>query len=217
MASRPNSTRALPLLLVAALATALPILWSFALPVLNASDAARHGTHGLTLYVHVSAGTAMIILGAAALYIGWTKKAFRRHKWFGYSYIVVGSCNALAGLLLSIRSPHPPHSLSIATGTVAVVWLAFTAMALRAALNKRFDAHKEWMVRSYVITWSFVGCRLSGFIPLFPSLGAEGVTAMVWLNWIAPVLICELVLQWKLTGKVVHKGAAPVSPFQSPE
>ena len=98
------------------------------------------------------------------------------------------------------RSPHSPHSLYVATGTVAVVWLAFTAMALRAALNGRFEAHKGWMIRSYVVTWTFVGCRMAGFVPVFPRLGEEGVTAMIWLNWVVPVLICELVLQWRSTG-----------------
>ena len=38
---------------------------------------------------------------------------------------------------------------------------------------------------------------MAGFVPVFPRLGEEGVTAMIWLNWVVPVLICELVLQWR--------------------
>jgi hypothetical protein len=53
------------------------------------------------------------------------------------------------------------------------------------------------MIRSYVLTWTFVGCRIVGRIPPFDKVGDEAVTALVWLNWIAPLLVCEGVLQWR--------------------
>jgi hypothetical protein len=77
------------------------------------------------------------------------------------------------------------------------VWVAVAAMAWRAARNRRFDSHREWMVRSYVLTWTFVGCRLAGHLPEFGDLGREYVTAAIWVNWIVPLVICEIALQWK--------------------
>jgi hypothetical protein len=203
MASRPLSGRLPALLFTGAILTSLPVLWFFAVPILNASDAAPHVSHGATLYLHVIGGVLVIVAGAGALYIGWTKKAFKRHRWFGYTYLAVGTLMALSALALSIDAPHEPRSLYVATGTLAVVWVAAAAMALRAARNRRFMVHRDWMIRSYVLTWTFVGCRLATNLGLFPGLGEEGVTAAIWLNWIMPFVICEIALQWKAGGKAV--------------
>ncbi len=92
---------------------------------------------------------------------------------------------------------HRPHSLYIATGTLALTWLAVAAMAWRAAHNRRYEAHRRWMIRSYVLTWTFIGCRLATMIDFYPWLGIEGVTAAIWVNWIVPLVVCEIALGWK--------------------
>ncbi|MDP8993432.1 MAG: DUF2306 domain-containing protein [Pseudomonadota bacterium] len=148
----------------------------------------------------------MLGLGAAALYIGWTRRAFRRHRWFGYAYLGVGSLGTTAALGLSALSPHEPASLYVATGTLSAAWLLVAAMAWRAARNRRFDSHRDWMVRSYVLSWTFVGCRMANVLNLFPSPEGEAVTAQIWMFWIVPYLLCEMALQWK-RGSVARPAA----------
>lgn len=201
LASHQFAARVPGLLLAGAIATSLPVLWFFAIPILDASEAPAHVEHGPTIYLHVIGGLAVIATGAGALYIGWTRRAFKRHRWFGYSYLGLGSIMAVSALLLSIKAPHEPRSLYVATGTLAAVWLAVAAMALRAARNQRFLVHRDWMIRSYVLTWTFVGCRIATNVNLFPALGAEGVTAAIWVNWIIPFVACEIALQWKAAGR----------------
>ncbi|MCY7281491.1 MAG: DUF2306 domain-containing protein [Sphingomonas bacterium] len=190
-----------------AIITSLPVLWFFAMPILDTREARPHVEHGVTLYLHVIGGVSVIVAGGGALYIGWTRKAFKRHRWFGYTYLILGSVMALTALSLSIEAPHEPRSLYVATGTLAVVWLAVAAMALRAARNRRFLVHRDWMIRSYVLTWTFVGCRIATNIDLFPALAAEGLTAAIWVNWIVPFVLCEIALQWK-----AGSGTAPQRP-----
>lgn len=197
MATRHSSSRMPGILFALAILTTLPILWLIVWPMLNGTKWPEHGAHVPIVMVHALGGLAMLVLGGAALYIGWTRKAFKRHRWFGYSYLILGGTGALAALIVSIQSPHPPHSLYVATGTLAAVWLAVAAMAYRAARNKRFDSHREWMIRSYVLTWTFVGCRLATMVNFYPGLGAEGTTAAIWVNWIVPLVICEIALRWK--------------------
>jgi hypothetical protein len=79
----------------------------------------------------------------------------------GLHYHGLGSVMALPALALSIEAPHQPHSLYVATGTLALVWLADAAMAFRAARNRRFLIHRDRMIRSYVLTWTLVGCRIA--------------------------------------------------------
>jgi hypothetical protein len=197
VATGTASARVPGILFGAALVTTLPILWIVALPVLDLQALPRHADHALLLFVHAVGGVAMLTLGAATLYIGWTRKLMRRHRWFGYSYLGLGTTGAVAALVLSIEAHHPNKGLFVATGTLALVWIGCAAMALRAALNRRFASHRQWMIRSYVLTWTFVGCRIVGRIPPFDQMDGEAVTALVWLNWILPLLICEVALQWR--------------------
>lgn len=206
MATRPTASRVPGILFVLAILTTLPVLVWIVWPMLNGTKWPEHAAHVPIVMVHALGGLAMLLLGGAALYIGWTKKAFKRHRWFGYGYLILGGTGAAAALVVSIQAPHPPHSLYIATGTLAAVWLAVAAMAYRAARNKRFDSHREWMIRSYVLTWTFVGCRLAQLYNFYPWLGQEGVTAAIWVNWIVPLVICEIALRWK-EGAPLHKRA----------
>jgi len=55
------------------------------------------------------------------------------------------------------------------------------------------------MLRSYVIAFGFVTFRVMAMSPLFAGLGskAERLTALLWLCWTVPLLVTEVVLQWK--------------------
>ena len=208
MATRPGASRIPAVLFVLALLTTVPILGRNVWPAFSGAIWPDHDGHMWTVLAHATGGLAMLLLGSAALYIGWTRRAFRRHKWFGYSYLILGSAGALFALILSVQAPHEPRSLYMATGTLALVWLAAAAMAWRAARNKRFDSHREWMIRSYVLTWTFVGCRLATMVDFYPWLGAESTTAAIWINWIGPLVVCEIALRWKEGARLQTRVAA---------
>ena len=209
MATRSAASRVPGILFALAILTTLPILYRVVWPMLNGSNWPEHSAHVPIVMVHALGGLCMLFLGGAALYIGWTKKAFKRHRWFGYGYLILGGTGAAAALIVSVQSPHAPHSLYIATGTLAAVWLAVAAMAYRAARNRRFDSHREWMIRSYVLTWTFVGCRLATLVDFYPWLGRESTTAAIWVNWIVPLVICEIALRWNEGAPLKRAGAAP--------
>jgi hypothetical protein len=57
------------------------------------------------------------------------------------------------------------------------------------------------MVRSYVLTWTFVGCRIAGRVPALDTLGDAGGAAVVWLSWVLPLVACEVALQWRATSR----------------
>ena len=78
--------------------------------------------------------------------------------------------------------------------TLSVAWLAFAALGWRAARNRRFPSHAQWMIRSYVLAWAFVFCRIASQLSDLDELGNG--EAFIWLSWVAPLILCELVLQW---------------------
>ena len=184
-------------LFLAALAGTLPVMWWVVVPMLSGANWPDHAGHLFTTMLHVAGGIGMLAFGSAAIFIGWTKRGFRYHRYAGYGYLTVGSFGAITALVLSVQAEHEPKSLYLATGTLSVVWLVTAAMALRAARNRRFQSHKEWMIRSYVLSWTFVGCRLATRVDTYPWLGEESTTAAIWINWVVPLFICELALRWK--------------------
>jgi uncharacterized membrane protein YozB (DUF420 family) len=76
-----------------------------------------------------------------------------------------------------------------------LVWLAFSAMAWRAIRNRQIEQHREWMIRSYVVAWTFVFCRF--YTRAVPDVAQGSMNDMIWVTWIGPVLLCEILLQWR--------------------
>ena len=176
------STRDLPssagvplrLLFASSLVTSAWAWWVFAWPILTGENI-RHEPHYSLVFGHALGGSIMLLLGAVTLYVGWTRRGFRYHKLLGYSYLVGGGGGAALGLILSLRNPHHISGIAVATGTLAVVWLAVAGVAFRAAYNRRFDAHRQWMIRSYVLTWTFAAAESPGVRPRWRRLATPAV------------------------------------------
>jgi hypothetical protein len=175
----------------AAAVSSAVFIWLIAVPAFGPERQAIHTDHVPMLWAHVIGGIAMLFAGAVALRIGITREWFRWHKAAGYTYLCWGTLSSVTAL---IRSFDVGHSPGMATGVLAVVWLVFSAMAYRAVRNRRFDQHRDWMIRSYVAAWTFVFCR---FWSRSAPEALQPIEAdMLWLAWVGPLLIAEVLLQW---------------------
>lgn len=183
------------------------VWFRIAIPLLTLNDeaVASHREHLALVLWHAIGGTVMLFAGAAALYIGSTRRFFRGHKVFGYSYLFGGAMSALAALYLVLSGAHSSVGIGAATGSLAAAWLVTASMAFRAILNRRFEAHREWMIRSYVLTWSFVFCRIVQESASFKDAGGEVVAAVIWATWVVPLVFCEVALQWDKGSKVPRR------------
>lgn len=175
-----------------ALVSSAIFIWLIAVPAIGPARIVRHQGHVLMLYGHILGGVGMLIAGAIALRIGLTRHWFRWHKPAGYTYIGSGSIGATLALIRSFDTSHTP---GLATGSLAAVWIAFTAMAFRAIRNRRIDQHRAWMIRSYVAAWTFVACRF--WTRAMPSALQGGDTDMIWVTWVMPLFAAEMMLQWR--------------------
>jgi hypothetical protein len=70
-------------------------------------------------------------------------------------------------------------------------------MAWLAIRRQLFDQHKEWMVRSYVVTTGFVSFRIFQTVLERAGVGTtlEQLAIAAWFCWSVPLLITEAVLQ----------------------
>jgi len=212
-------------LFAAAVLTTAWAWWVIAWPVLAVEEAAGHAGHHSLLYVHVLGGSVMLAAGTANLFIGWTRRSFRFHRAVGYTYLLGGGAGAVLALPLAFsnvhRGGHEPlafglgeaSDIGIATGTLALAWLAVAAMALRAARNRRIEAHRDWMIRSYVLTWTFVFCRIAGRVPAVAELGDGTGASQIWVAWVVPFIACEIALQWRSTSRRAPAARPPGAPL----
>jgi uncharacterized membrane protein YozB (DUF420 family) len=78
-------------------------------------------------------------------------------------------------------------------------------MAYLAIRRRQVSQHKEWMIRSYVVTFTFVTFRLWMELGALQILGQESAATLVWLSWSMPLLATEVVLQGR---KVMRRSEA---------
>jgi hypothetical protein len=188
------------LLLLAGLLSSVVAWLMIAAPIASFANAPRHAGHFALLYVHMLGGTVMIFFGAANLYIGASRRHFAYHKLIGRIYLCGGSLGAIAALFVTLSPAHKSDpavilsNVTVSLVMLAVAWLGSAGMAYRAARNRRYDSHRQWIIRSYVLAWSFVFCRIASRVSDLDEMG--GGEAFIWLSWVAPFIACEFALQW---------------------
>jgi len=153
------------------------------------------------LLLHVVGGLTALFLGPSQFWPWLRRRALNLHRWMGRLYLMGVASAGTSALYLAFFEPPENGGwvLGVSVFTLGVVWLAASAMALLAILNGRVQTHKEWMIRSYVLTFSFINFRWWLGSPFIANLGTrpERAVTVVWLGWTVPFIITEFVLQWR--------------------
>jgi hypothetical protein len=148
------------------------------------------------LIVHITCGVVSILLGLIQLWLGATERAIALHRMAGKLYVVAVAIGSIAGGYLALTSSGPLAYWSGLLG-LSVAWSLTTAMAYIAARHHNRHKHKEWMIRSYAVTFAFVTFRLGtrlilSWWALVPQSQASQVMAlMAWASWAVPLLLLE--------------------------
>lgn len=184
------------ILLALALLSSAVAWWMIAWPVATLSNIAAHRGHFWLTFAHMIGGSGMLWLGGLNLYLAARNDSFKLHRRVGQAYLGFGAFGATMAIVITSSSAHKTPSGPILTNatwsllTLATAWLCFAALGWRAVRNRRFTSHAQWMVRSYVLVWSFVFCRIASRV-----MPIDG-EAFIWLSWVGPLLVCEMVLHW---------------------
>jgi uncharacterized membrane protein len=168
----------------------------------------RFWTHRFWLIAHIVGGISALLLGPFQFWSGLRRRALRFHRWMGRVYVLGVVLAAGSAFRLSFFIPPSDGGwvVGLSLFALAAVWLTSAAMAIRSIRNGRVETHKEWMIRSYVLTFAFVNFRWWMDLPFISTLGTptERLTAVVWTGWTLPLFITEVVLQWKRAGRQIR-------------
>ncbi len=147
------------------------------------------------LIVHITGGTIALLLGPFQFWSGFKMRRPKLHRLLGYGYALGILVGGGASFVLSQRSSLPDFGFSLFF--LAFAWWLTLGMALVAIRNRRFDAHRDWMIRSYIVTFGFVTFRYVVEFQAFNGLGRAKFAAIGWMCWVLPLLVAEIFLHWR--------------------
>jgi hypothetical protein len=139
------------------------------------------------------------LVGIFALLIGpinFSSRLRQRHlkllRVLGRIYVVSVFIGAATGVVLAAGRPGFPGTCG-----QAAAWVVCTTAAFITARNRHIVQHRQWMIRSYAVTFTFVSSRVLNLWPRYwshlgDSLSAVGVIAFT----LASLLIVDLGLNW---------------------
>jgi hypothetical protein len=166
----------------------------FFLPMSSASggDFGRHlASHGLIFYAHVGGGAIALLAGALQWLQTSRTRRSRWHRFIGRTYVSAIAIGGVAGLWIAGNAFGGPVARS-GFSTLAVAWLASTAVAFSRARSRDWTTHRVWMIRSFALTFAAVTLRL--WLPMLRVAGLSFEVAypqVAWLCWVPNLLVAE--------------------------
>jgi uncharacterized membrane protein len=204
-ATSAAATRSNPRLFIALALGALALfaLWYVnrsALPYFGFSEA-HYGPYFWPrrwwLLLHIAGGVTALTVGLVQLWLGLTNRTAALHRALGKLYVAVIAVGSIGGFYLALTIPsNVPYAAGLFF--LCVAWVITTSMAVFAIRRRNVPQHREWMMRSYAVTFAFVTFRFG-----VDALVSQGVSAseaqgvMAWACWALPLLVLEPLLQFR--------------------
>jgi hypothetical protein len=152
------------------------------------------------LVFHLLGGTLAITAGLMQIWLGLTNRIGALHRGLGKVYCTGVLIGSIGGFYLGLTIPgHIAYRGGLLGLNLA--WLLTTGMALYAVRTRRFEQHREWMLRSYTVTFAFITYRLaSSWLRRWISVPDDQVAdeidnVMAWACWAIPLLLAEPLIQ----------------------
>lgn len=145
------------------------------------------------LIPHTFCGVIALLSGPLQFSSRLRRRHLKFHRVLGRIYVISVFIGAFTGIALAASRPGLPG-----TSMQAAAWIVCTTAAFITARNRQIAQHRQWMVRSYAVTFTFVSSRVLNLWPRYWShlgdtLSAVGVIAFT----LASLLVVDLGLNWR--------------------
>ncbi len=158
------------------------------------------------LLVHVVAGVVALALGPFQLSFAFSRRRALLHRVLGVVYITSVGLGSIGAIDLAFRTDFG-WGFGLGLICMGLVWIATTALATVAISRKLVDQHREWMIRSYIVTFGFITFRITAAIFDIAGLGSlmDQLTVASWFCWSVPLVVAEAVIQ----GRKIFRNKPP--------
>lgn len=119
------------------------------------------------------------------------------HKRLGKIYVfLIVFVSAPSGLVLGYFA-YGGISAQISFYLLSSFWAYLTYNAWQLAVEKSFDAHWQFMLRSYALSVSAISLRLYSyvFVVFFQYEGLDAYVWLTWLSWVPNLMLAELYIR----------------------
>ena len=148
------------------------------------------------LAIHVLAASIALLVAPIQFSTRLRKRWPVFHRWTGWIYVACALVSAPVSFHLSFFSACtmcvPPFAIW------SVLFLIVTVLAVLMALRRNFEAHRQFMIRSWVLMNGFVFVRLDTYLefPLPTGPGVDRPAMLIWAVWVVPLIMTEMWLSW---------------------
>ena len=174
----------------------------YALPhVLARSPLPNVQTHHAALIAHAVSAAVALIVGP------WQfSRELRRtrpvlHRRMGSIYLAAVAVAWVFSIPLALGALGGLPSTLGFLG-LGMAWILSSGAGLAAVKQRRFEAHREWMIRSFALTAAAITLRLYLVATLLLSLPfLPAYRAISWLCWIPNLLAAEMLIRSSPTAR----------------
>jgi uncharacterized membrane protein len=148
------------------------------------------------IYAHVFGASLALLLGPWQFLPGLRQRRPALHRLIGRIYLGIAVLvGGLAGLYMSFFAFGGIIS-TLGFASLAVVWLATGALALRAILRGDVTSHRRWMIRNFSLACAAITLRVGLGLCFAAGLAFEDFYVwLAWVSWIPNALFAEFIIR----------------------
>jgi len=159
-----------------------------------------HPVFRLGFYVHITTSLVVLLAGLLNLLPFVAAQGPRLHRRLGKVYIIgILGLAAPSGLILAYFANGGLVS-QVGFSLQCLVWWLSTWKAYRAARQRHWAQHVDWMLRSYAVTLAALALRSEGYFMhyVFDTKPIETYLTITWLSWVGNLILMEILLEMGL-------------------
>lgn|SRR6478735_8000334 len=149
------------------------------------------------LYAHIITAPLILFIGSAQIFFRYEFSKRNLHRILGsvytYGVLLVSAPGALVISFYAFGGWYGKSNFIL----LSVLWAYFTFKGWSAARSSDLESHRNFMIRSYVLTVSAIWLRLLLFIFVhyFHWTGPTAYIWTAWLSWLPFLLLTELYIR----------------------
>ena len=167
-------------------------------------EATFRGTYRDAFYVHIFSGPVVLFNGLILLSDYVRRRYGGLHRWLGRVQVVVLLLFVLPSSMVMSRHAFGGWPAGFSFFLLSATTAGCAIIGVIYALRRRYDRHRRWMTRCYILICSAVILRLiSGAASLLEMSSPEvAYICPAWASWLIPLAAYEIVERFPRAGRI---------------
>ncbi|HKN19797.1 MAG TPA: DUF2306 domain-containing protein [Terracidiphilus sp.] len=181
-------------------AMGLSVLFYTDIPYLYASDPSRPHYYALRWWLlpHMLCGITAMFSGSFQFSTRLRKHNPRIHRTLGKIYVIAVVVGASLAAIMDLTVDIDPNwMVNVGYLSHPLAWGLTALIAYRTAVTRNFNVHRQWMIRSYLITFTFVLVRLPNPIRAWREMSNANFAIVLPLLMFLCLMSADIAQNWR--------------------